>query len=401
MRERGNRLLRTLDKYVGIPLIYTLGLLRKKKLFNPSICQKRDPRIVLLKTAGIGDTILVSAIIRELRSYFPEATITLICARSNAQVAGLLVELDRTVVFDMSRLFPSLKEIRKIQKCDLLFDFGPWPRINSLISFSVKARCKIGFKRKKAYRHYVYDLAVEHSDEIHELENYRNLLKGAGIVPKDFSPQLHEHQAPTEKINDLIANDKCNVVIHPFAGGVKKEFKEWLVENWVEVATELIDSGCRILISGGRDDVERAYDLRSKIKMRTHECRILAGNLSLGEMCAVLRKSELLISVNTGIMHLGAAVGTPVVALNGPSSPLRWGAVSENVINLTPKVNCAPCLSLGFEYGCKSGGCMQTITAAEVLSAAKVFLNNEKSIHPIPTSQLLNHSFTNLSPSLP
>lgn len=378
MKERSNRLLRTLDTYLGIPLVYLLGLLRRKKEHGPSFQPDYHPKIVLIKTAGIGDTILVSAIIRELKSIFPGSSVTLICARNNAPVTDLIPELDSTFIFDLGKPFRSFAGIRKMGMFDLLIDFGPWPKINSLVSFAARADFKIGFKRENAYRHYIFDRTADHSDDVHELDNYRNLLKSVGLYTNGLTPALEASKVTLSKIENMISKEKTDVVIHPFSAGMKGAFKEWPWENWIEVSTGLINGGCRMLISGGTADMERASLLASKIRKYGGECFVLAGKYSLSEMYAILKRSELLISVNTGIMHLGAAAGTDVIALNGPVPPLRWGPLSETAINLVPKMDCAPCLSLGFEYKCNNGGCMRTITVAEVMAAAECLLGRHR-----------------------
>jgi heptosyltransferase I len=376
MKERNNKVLRKLDKYVGIPLVYTLGLLRKKRKLNPLLQGKIQPRLALVKTAGIGDTLLVSGIIRELRDFFPDAHITMICARGNALIADMILELDEKYIFDMNKPLKSLRQLRKISKCDLLLDFGPWPKINSLISFTLRADYKIGFEKEGMHRHYVYDQAVKHSDHIHELDNYRNLLRAALIPPGGLLPSLDIGDDLTAKVSTagLFDDDRRTVLIHPFSAGSRAYLKEWPDDNWISLARELIMSGCRVLISGGKKDAERAEQLEDKINRHNGGCLSIAGKYSLREMAAIIGRSDLLISIDTGIMHLAAALDADIVALFGPTSPSRWGPQSSKAIVLNQKV-CTPCLSLGFENICdKPRGCISSIKVEDVLRAAERFI---------------------------
>ena len=380
MRERGNKFLRKIDKYIGIPLIFLLGILRIRRKLKAAEKSKDDPNIVLIKTAGIGDTILLSAIAAELKNRYHRARITLICAHGNSSIADLIPGIDRKIVFDITQPFHSLMNVRRSGVYDFLFDFGPWPKLNSFISHTAKASFKIGFRRRKACRHFIYDAVIGHSDEVHELDNYRNLLRCIDIEPANLSPRLAGYENGHETRQNVFSPDKYNVVIHPFPAGVHKEFKKWPVPSWIRVAKRLSDRGCRILISGSIDDAAEAAYLESEIKKAGGDCLSVAGRCSLDRMAALLQKCDLLISVNTGIMHLAAAVGTNIVALHGPTSPKRWGPLAENAVILAPQIPCAPCLSLGFEYNCKSGGCMQNISEEEVLSAAGRFLGQEYDI---------------------
>jgi heptosyltransferase-3 len=387
MKERNNKVLRKLDKHVGIPLVYTLGLLRRKRKLNPLLQGKIQPRIALVKTAGIGDTLLVSGVIRELRDFFPEAHITMICARGNALISDMIRELDEKLVFDMSKPFKCFRKLRKIEKCDLLLDFGPWPRINSLISFALRADYKIGFEKEDMHRHYVYDQVVQHSDRIHELDNYRNLLRAALIPPLGLMPRLDVGDDLTAKVNTagLFIDDRRTILIHPFSAGSRAYLKEWPDDNWILLARELIMSGCHVLITGGKKDAERAEQLEDRINRHNGGCLSIAGKYSLREMAAIIAKSDLLISIDTGIMHLAAALGANIVALFGPTSSSRWGPQCSNAIVLNQN-GCTPCLSLGFENICdKPRGCMSSIRVADVLRATEMFISAQKE-QPAPLS---------------
>jgi len=374
LRERGNRLLKLLDKYAGIPLVAALGAFRKKRLFDERSLQSHDPRFLLLKTAAIGDTVLLSAMVREIKHRCPGASITLVASKGNFPMAAMLNGIDTVVTFDMSAPFRSLKAIAKLKKSDFLLDFAPWARINSLIAYVADADVKVGFKRKHAYRHYVFDIAVEHSDDMHELDNYRNLLRHIQLAPEGYLPALVVEKSALKRVEPLLGAGRPNVVFHPFPGGYRKHLKEWPLDNWIEAGRQLIRGGCRIFISGGRDDVEAAAGIKQELDRDDDQCMVLCGNFSLAETAAILYKSSLLITVNTGIMHMGAALGVDMIALHGPTSPLRWGPVGNKAVVLKPKADCAPCISLGYEYGCSRGGCMKTIKIEDVLRQADVIL---------------------------
>ena len=89
------------------------------------------------------------------------------------QAAKSIPYINHIIKFDMSNVLGSLLLLRKQDAYDLLLDFGAWSRLNALISYVIKADLKVGFKRKKMFRHYIYDQIVEHLDHIHELENYQ------------------------------------------------------------------------------------------------------------------------------------------------------------------------------------------------------------------------------------
>lgn len=373
MRERGNKIYRFIDRYIGIPLIFLLGVMR----FSHKGCVEHlrlGTKFILIKTAGIGDTILLSGIIGEIRNNNPSADITVICANGNFAAAKML-DVNHIEMFDLSSPIKSLWGIRRLSSFDYLFDFAPWAKINSVISYVAKAYIKIGFKRQRMYRHYVYDYYVEHSDTLHELDNYRALLKKAGLSIHGVKPILELEKL---RLNDVSVRFYKYIVFHAFPGGSHSTLREWPVESWTRLGKQLIDDGYNIILSGGKEDIERATFLQKCIDPDGERCISIAGEKSLADMAGVLNKTLLLITVQTGIMHMGATLGVPLIALHGPTSPIRWGPVSENAVVIKPNLPCAPCLSLGSEYGCKSGDCMKAISEHDVYAAAIATLNNHK-----------------------
>ncbi len=374
MKERGNTLLKFFDKYAGIPLVLALGIFRRKRQFDIASVNAEKLRVIFLKTAAIGDTVLLSAIAREIKEQYPQSFITLVVTKSNAAVAPMLTGIDDIVVFDLSAPLRSLTAVSKLKKFHVLLDFASWARINSIIAWTANADLKIGFRRKNTSRHFVFDIAVQHSDDRHELENYRDILHHIPLTTRGYPPSLKIDTAVLNNIEHLLNGSRFNVVFHPFPGGHKKQLKEWAVENWIETGRLLIGKGCHIFISGDKNDADTAARIQHELNRDGKHCTVLCGHFSLEEVAAILYKSTLLITVNTGIMHIGAALNVNLIALHGPTSPLRWGPVSSKAVVLKPGVECAPCISLGYEYGCAEGGCMNTIAVEDVILQAERIL---------------------------
>src|SRR5574337_554856 len=103
-----------------------LGVLRIKSRFDIRSVKPDTLRVILLKTAAIGDTVLLSAIAREIKGHYPKSSITLLVSKSNAQVGAMLNGIDDIVVFDMSAPLRSLKAVSNLGKFHLLLDFASW-----------------------------------------------------------------------------------------------------------------------------------------------------------------------------------------------------------------------------------------------------------------------------------
>ncbi len=388
MKERGNSLFKAIDCYIGIPLVFLLGLglhlrrLLRKNLWIP-LKTKQNLHILLVKTGAVGDSILLSAIALEIKKKYPKAHISLLCTTSNSNIVPLLTGIDEKIVFALNNILASLKKLRQNKGFDLVIDFAAWPRLNAILIAFVSHSYSVGFKRHKQYRHYSYDKSVTHKDTLHELDNYRNLLHAIGIETTGISPQIRmdllkkkfaTKNTANNHLHELIAKNKKPIILHPFPGGRKKEFKMWPDKNWQDLGQRLVKQGYSLWITGAPSDSEHAVQIVSSImngfpKIQANKVLSLAGKLNWEETAWLLSKTRMLISVNTGIMHLAAAIGTKVIALNGPTSTARWGAIGKNVTNFRSTYECSPCLSLGFEYACKAGGCMTRICVDDVAGA--------------------------------
>lgn len=368
MRERGNPLMKKLDKWIGSPLLFALGMVRSKRKL---LCLSDSvlPRIAIIKTSGIGDSIVLSAIIDEIKANVPNSQIAWICAKNNlAMVKAMQYKgIDEICIFDMNAPIKSLNRVRQLGNFDYAIDFGPWPRINALIAAAVHASYKIGFKRQKQYRHYAYDGVVEHSDKVHEIENYRNLIRKIGFSVNGLQPNLHTSSRFADYAN--------YAVFHMHAGGAIAYLREWSAQNWLQLAKEVSEKyHFKLLFSGGAADKADIDKLVDKIRGCGIDADNIAGKYSLAAMTSVLQNAQLLVSVNTGTMHLGAAVGVPLVAIHGANSIKRWGPLSDNAISLASKRQCWPCVSLGYETACQKADCIEDIGVSDVMAAIEKLL---------------------------
>lgn len=359
--ERNNPLLKKLDKWLGCPILYFLGKFHKRQ-GQPNSYKN----IALIKTAAVGDTIIFSAMVAEIKKAIPQTKITVICSSNNAAMVKTLPSIDKIEVFVMKSPYKSLRRIKALGHYDLVLDFGPWPRINGLIAWQLTADFKVGFYRPDTHRHYIYDVKVEHSDKLHEIENYRNILRGAGIEPVGLLPDLRTKQH--------IRKDEY-VVFHLFPGGAMDMKRRWSNESWLELAGKIYKKyGTRILLSGGPADSDEAGKVCASLTDQGISAENIAGQYSLADMASVLQCAKFVVSVNTGIMHYAAAVGVPLVAIHGATSEVRWGPLSDNSIVVKSNPDCQPCISLGFESRCTNPICMEKVTVSMVMKAIEKVL---------------------------
>lgn len=355
--ERGNTLSRYLDYLIGVPLIFFLRFFKKRREVG------KINKIAVLNTAAIGDSVLMSAAIANLRHSFNDATIDIFCGKSNIDAVNLINGVSNVIFIPVKRPYDSIKIIRQYGYYDIWFDFGQWPRINAIYSFFSRSYFTVGFRTKGQHRHYLYDNTVTHSSNNHEIDNQ---LRFIGLLIKDPIRNLSVRDPQVTVDNKLI-------IFHPFPGGSRHYLKKWANSNWNKLSKIFLSKGFHIKVTGGADNKTEAN--RMFLDILSHPgFDIVAGDLTLGGTAQLLKRAQLVISVNTGIMHLASALRCNLIALHGPTSAKRWGPLNENSIAIQSKMRCSPCLNLGFEYGCSENKCMQNISVDEVIEESKSFL---------------------------
>lgn len=351
---RGNELLRRLDSALGPALLRLIARVRRTR------ARPEAPlRIGVMKTTGIGDMVLASAVVRDLQIAFPDASVTLFAGPGNAAVARL-VEGVTVVTVPTARPLRVIPRIRAA-RLDLLLDLGQWTRLEALYTALSRARWTAGFRTPGFDRHYAYDVSVPHSDQVSELENFAALSRAAGATPR-ARPAFSAPEVPfTPPAPDPY------VIFHLWPGGFRSELREWPAASWRELIERVRAAGFHVLLSGGPDDVQRTRQFIASCSEL--DVVSIAGQHTFPELIGVLTHARCVVSVNTGLMHLAAAAGAPTIALNGPTAAARWGPVGDRVVNVDSALAGCGFLNLGFEYDGQRTDCMSGIDVQRVAEA--------------------------------
>ncbi|SNS23635.1 ADP-heptose:LPS heptosyltransferase [Granulicella rosea] len=358
--KRGSKLNRLMDLWVGTPLLNALATVRHRRKW-PS----RVERIGVMCSPALGDTLLFSAVLRDLRAAYPQAHITHICMPQNLAAAEIIPGADTRVRIELTKPLASVRAIRAC-RFDILLDFSSWQRLTAFYTMQSGARFTAGFRTAGQHRGRGYDLAVEHRNDRHELENFRALLRGLGIVT-GAEPQviLAEPQAePLPGEGDMI-------VFHLWASGARSWLREWPSERWIELARRIGRPGTLFVVTGAPSDMERMQPFVAQMQqagLRAVAFRSPDGFVSL---VSVLHRARLAVSVNTGVLHLAAIAGAPTLGLNGPTANHRWGPVGRCVLGIGPADGSGGFLNLGFEYDGHPEDTMERVTVDQAVAAAR------------------------------
>jgi heptosyltransferase-1 len=252
----------------------------------------------------------------------------------------------------------------------LIFDFQGLLKSGVLIGLA-KGNRKIGFDRGMEHAEqshlFLNDRVPPVDMEIHALTRGMMLFNTALCIrDKEIVYNLPVSEVHREIAEKLLARNGIKqinplVTIHPMA---KWDTKLWSNKKFSELADRLIEQyDVDVVFTGSQGDRATIQDIVSGMKRKAVN---LAGETSIIGLAALYEKSDFLVSTDTGPMHLAAAVGTPVVALFGPTAPWRTGPFGPGhkivrVLGLT----CSPC----FKRTCETNGteCMERIFVDDVL----------------------------------
>ena len=372
--QRGSKKNRVLDCWVGIPLLNLLATLRKRRKLPPSI-----RRVGVICSPALGDTLLFSSVLQDLRTHFQQSPqpveIVHLCMKPNLAAAELIPGASRRILIDLTDIRGTIKLIRA-ERLDLLLDFTSWQRLTAFYTMISGAKFTVGFRTPGQRRSRGYDLTVLHRDDQHEVENFRAILSAlhiyAGALPAISLPDPAPTPDPLPGVIDLI-------VFHLWASGQRSWLREWPESRWLELAQSLARPETVFAITGAPSDLPRTEPFLLRMKASGLQATAFTGSDGFRSLAHLLTRARVVVSVNTGVMHLAAIAGAPTVAINGPNRNGRWGPVGPRAIGVEAPGEGCGYLHLGFNFDGQATDCMERITVEMVLKAIENVTHPEAS----------------------
>ncbi len=327
----------------------------------PENTLNRIEKILIIRPGGIGDAVLLLPAIQALREKFGDSRIDVLCEKRNGKIFGLSGGIDNVYLYDRGLdLFRCLKN-----RYDVVIDTEQWHRLSAVIAYLTGAAMRIGFATNERERLFTHKVAYSHKE--YEVYSFLRLIEPpAGHVP-GFKTEVPFITAPDELLSVRLRTDmgKDKKVIAVFPGASVVE-RRWGGDRFGKVAQAFQDKGYRIVILGSRADGEAA----EVIKRHAPGCVDLTGKTGLAEVAAVLRHSRVLLSADSGLMHIAYAVGTPTVSLFGAGIEEKWAPRGKRHMVLSKHVPCSPCTKFGYTPSCtRNMACLQSLEADEVIEA--------------------------------
>ena len=352
----------------------------RKREFGHDSSTDHPKKILLIQLSALGDTILAIPTIRALRLGFPQTEISFLASSTNLSYLERCPYIDRRILFRYP-LYQLIQMLRR-ERFDWVIDLEHWSRFSVLLAYLTGASRRVGFNAAHQYRHYLFTDIIPHIPGKHEVLNFLGIAHKLECGTEGTALAAWIGETEHEWCQNLLAHEQVDVsdplvVLHPEAGRRGEPRRRWPQEQYVALADTLAERyGAQIILTGAPDEIEVSKWIAERTKCYT---MCLAGQTQINQLAALFSRADLIISGNCGPMHLAAAVGTPVIAIHGPTNSAQWGPWDEKSTCIEATLPCSPCLNLGFEYACQAlpdgtSPCMWTIAVEDVLQACEMYL---------------------------
>jgi lipopolysaccharide heptosyltransferase I len=335
--------------------------------------------ILVIRLSSLGDVLLTMPAVQALRQTFPGVRLSWLVEGSVAELLRHQTFVDRVIEFPRRRIENALRRgnaigagrelsafVRRLRQeaYDVVLDF------HGIVKSALFTRCartarRVGFDAAfaKEASWLAYDEKIGAPDKrIHKVR--RNMLLSAHLGAIDAAGvDLTVSEPAADYIDRFIAAGRIErpfFVVNPFCSK-GSEFKRWDLANYGELIRRIGDeTGTPLVVLWGPGEEREARILAEMSEGRA----MLACPTTVPQALALLKRAALYIGGDTGVMHLAALAGLPVVAIFGPTDLLVNGPFGEGHTIVRADLECSPCR----DKGCRSRECLQSITVDEVFT---------------------------------
>ena len=377
-------------------------------ILPPADLTRRDFRkILLIKLSAVGDVVHTIPVLNKLRRRYPMAQLDWLVTPAIAELLRHHPAITRIIEFEREawstpwRLAPFASYGRLAAKLraasyDLVVDMHGQFRTAAL-TLATGAPARIGFDRprarvwdasprkfpEQARKHawqgaregswlaYTHHIPVPTLD-LHAVDRYLNVgpILGLDSEPADFSFPIP--QSAVSRVEALLAEhgaDRAEIVI--MAPGTIWETKHWGTEKFAEMAGHFLSKGLAVILIGSR----RERVVCEEVAALAPGAIDLAGMTSLSELAALIRRSAISVTNDSGPMHLAVALDRPVVSIFGPTDPVWIGPYRRADAVLHADLECSPCYLRKLKHCHYDHACMHSVSAPAVIERVERILS--------------------------
>lgn len=396
LRKKGIRASKTLLSACLYACMCVVGAILRLSRFgralpplSPRNVQPR--RLLIIRLDLIGDLVLSMTVVRALKRAYPGAEIDLLALPSSALIVSDDPNLAQVIPYDPNvwrrpkaffqprnwrTTFQVIRRLRSRRYDIAVSVFGNWA---AMLAVASGAKRRVGFGRE-SYPGFMTDSVPgghwRSGERLHEVDYCLKLAQAAGaaVSDEDRIPRLYVSQKAASELKTLLDNlgirqDKPLIACHVASNNGQS--KRWPILYWVRLLDRLIGEWeAQVVLTGAPGDLP-LVDRITKRMQRT-ACN-LAGKTSLPQLAALLQRADVVISGDSGPMHIADALDTPLIAIHGPTDPAQFGPVSPAATVLKSGIWCSPCYNMKDPADCRyyTTQCMKNITPARVFEVVE------------------------------
>lgn len=332
---------------------------------------KPPKKILIVKPSSLGDVVHSLPLLNSIRSCFPKSEIHWVIAKGlegllegHPMIDGVVI-INKDMWKKISRAGRTLMEIGALFSglrsggYDMVIDLQGLLR-SGLITASTGAPLRIGLAEAREGSTLFYNRKVSTGREMHAVERYLEVAHELGCNSRDVIFPFPLVKNGLKGIRELKASLNDYVVLVP---GARWDTKVWPAESFGRLASML---PLKSVVVGSSKDAPIADRI---VGMAGGKTVSLAGRTTLAELIEVMRDARMVVSNDSGPMHIAAALNVPVAAIFGPTSPERTGPYGRGHVIIRSERECSPC----FRKKCRDFRCMAEIRPESVLERIRGF----------------------------
>jgi ADP-heptose:LPS heptosyltransferase len=377
--------MRIIDRYLGVPSCWILsGIFRLFPVKRRGLHPENVKNILVVKFFGLGSIILSTASLSMLRNRFPGASITFLSFAANRELLLRIPLVHNVVTVDTSSPWTFSRDVFRlirmlaVSNFDIVFDFEFFSKFSTMLGALSRAPYRVGFHLPALWRSRLLTHSVPLATNRHVKEAFCSQIQellGDTIAGECTPPLILTHDVISLDRKRTIVGQPI-IVVNVNSGDTFLE-RRWSPERFAELIVHLsLDGGFAFVLTGTKS--ERAY-VQKVIEHAAipERCWNAAGLLTIPEFGALLQRCSLMLSNDSGPLHLAAALGATTVGLFGPESPDFYGPLGSAASSLYKKMPCSPCMNV---YSAKSfrcphdAQCMKNISVDDVIQVIEEVL---------------------------
>jgi ADP-heptose:LPS heptosyltransferase len=343
--------LKWIDGIVGKALVAVFAPLSQSFRRRP----ERIESVLVIRPGGIGDAVLLLPALGALKTALRPDRIDVVAEARNADVFCLSEAVTKVYRYDRLRDWPRVLS----QPYDLVIDTEQWHRLSAVFAFFTRAAVRVGFATNERARLFTHCVPYAQAD--YEADSFLKLVAALTGHTTVFNPAT-----PFVRVQPRSGRDRSRPTAVIFPGASVPE-RRWGGERFGQLAARLVRSRVQVVVVGGNGDLEQGLKISSTGDPHVTN---LVGALSIKEVCEVLAGADVMVTADSGLMHLAVAVGTPTVSLFGAGIRPKWAPRGAMHRVLSAELPCSPCTEFGYTPSCPiEVECLRMISVDEVLAA--------------------------------